>query len=215
MNKDIPIYGLAETLHQTLRYLELNDRALRDKELNKINKGEMVRYPFISSSPSMVYRTLITLFKNIDYKKTRDIKFVDAGCGNGWVVYLARETFDLFTFRCIIRDYRCTNEFTGIDISDVNIQMANNIFKAYHCSFIKDDLFNVDFSKYNVIYYYCPISTSSFQIKLEKKIEKEMPINGYLIPNYKQDRGLYESKKFTCISEGNYNEYPIYKKIKK
>lgn len=87
-------------------------------------------------------------------KSDRRLNFVDAGCGIGNVLYIA-SLFGEFNVH-------------GLDIETKYLQIARKLVPL--ASLEKQDILKTDYSKYDVIYFYTPMSNISKQRELEKRI---------------------------------------------
>lgn len=131
----------------------------------------------------------------------KKVKFLDAGCGVGFVNLLASyHGFDSY----------------GIDIDYDYLKKArklNHEFDYDKKHFLKRDILKFkDYSKFDVIYYFCPLFfNTEAQIKFERKVEKEMKKGAYLIANNKFGG---EPSGFKLIDNIRDDDYCIYKKIK-
>jgi len=105
------------------------------------------------------------------------LKFVDVGCGNGFIPLLAQQMgFDAYGIEYNEEYVDYAIEMFGFkkksDWGHLTIQHAN----ALRCNY----------KKYDVVYYFCPIANNELQSKLEARIEKTMKPGAFLIPKYKK-----------------------------
>lgn len=189
-------------MHNLIQYNRNKDRKNFDhkKKLKSAKEIDKKRYWFIPQSYEMIINALTWLKKELkpNYNDTKT--FVDAGCGMGWVVYLARQ----YGFKSY-----------GIEWDKSLCEVAKSIYGSPYSSgelgnrIINDDILEQNYSKYDVIYYYCPINDGKLETKFERKIAREMKVGAYIIecPTC-SDKQL---KKFKHV-----HHYPsIYKRIKK
>lgn len=186
-------------------------------------------FPFIPSNTSLVFEDFMML-SNVLFCDKSDltssnelqareawdcrnncndgIKFLDAGCGIGNIMLIAK-VIELGT------------SFHGIEYFDDTYQKALNWLgisgrgKSEEYKIFKKDI--LDFTKYHdydIIYYYRPFEDTSSQIKFEMLVENSMKIGGILIPRSK--RGIVqitEDKRFRSIFDRSECIEPMYIKV--
>ena len=138
------------------------------------------------------------------YKGGRQLTFLDAGCGIGVKVMIAR----YLGFKA-----------KGIELNDKYLKIARLLLPPdSYCSPIRgSDITKADilkykrYNKFDIIYYYSPL------IKLEKefeeKVEDEAKVGAYIIAHNKRSSRIDKDKRFKKITRDYY--CPIWKKIKK
>jgi len=173
--------------------------------------GDVVEggYPYIAASPIDQYnlfKYVSTLFRGRKLY-TKDIKFLDCGCGLGLSMQIARKVgFDAY----------------GLEYSPSMIKLGRSLSPYFYSrSFIKADITTYkDYDKYDVIYYFRPLSDPKKQDEFEKYLENECKVGAYLICLYKQDKfSLSKDKRFKLIKiprGGDWRRWSpqIWKKIK-
>jgi 2-polyprenyl-3-methyl-5-hydroxy-6-metoxy-1,4-benzoquinol methylase len=156
-------------------------------------------YHFIPSSISGVISNLKLVKKYLDGKNVSEAKFIDAGCGIGNVTLLA----NLFGFAA-----------DGVEIDARNVRIAKAITKhrswysIYSSKIIKGDILTFKhYSKYDVIYFYCPLSDCEKQIHFEKKVADEAKVGAVIIGVLSRS-AFEDNKQLKRIKDG----YPIWVK---
>jgi len=116
--------------------------------------------------------------------------FIDAGCGIGNIVMIAR---------CI--GYRAY----GIELNDKYVDMAEEILTSQiatydHYNVKKGDILKEgDWGKYNVIYYFQPIKDQQLEIEFEKKVEEMAKPGAFIVAGMKRDHSFRKSDKFSKV----------------
>ena len=110
-----------------------------------------------------------------------DFSFIDVGCGIGSKVFLAREFVG----------YR--GRADGIERHKPYVRVARRLLKYSGCSSGSNDgkiicgnAITADFSKWDVIYFYCPIADVAKQQQLEKRIITTAKPGAYILANLKK-----------------------------
>jgi len=139
-----------------------------DKSTNKVVKQG---YHYIPQSNSCALQNLQIAKQNLKNKHrwyNFNHTFVDAGCGIGLICEFANQLGFLAT---------------GYDLDKENLNVAEQLgFKRYYTEFIKKDINKVNYGKFDVIYFYCPIKDTVSQRQFEEKVAKEMKVGAYVIP---------------------------------
>ena len=187
-------------LESILNYYKWEDekRLLKSRECGNASKLEDARYNFIPLGIGSVMKLLNDARALCLDKKgwLNDYRFLDAGCGIGWIVKLARG----IGFNA-----------SGIELDENNVEVAKTLFNLK--GYVKQgDILKHKYPNYDIIYYYCPIFNKTLQMKFERKVEDEMIVGSFLIPCMKQDRGIEKDKRFELVSKQNRPR--IYKKVK-
>lgn len=150
---------------------------------DKSYKRSQSSYPFIPHSTRMSMEQLIHAFDYLSAnRKTPNFTFLDAGCGIGNIMSLARGAgFMVY----------------GLEIDPKAIKVA----KIMNPSFSKrikrgDILTHRSYGKYDVVYYYCPFYSVNGQQKFEERVENQMKIGAILIANMKQSAKIHKDKRF-------------------
>jgi len=103
-----------------------------------------------------------------------EVNICDCGIGLGTVL------FDLYLQS---KEFDKTFTFTGIEKYDRYIDALNtNLIKYWDgkLNLIHDDIMNIDYSKYNFIYFYQPFKVSDKAIKFYLKVIEEAPKGGLI-----------------------------------
>ena len=166
--------------------------------IHKRNKS----HPFIPYTPKVAVEQLLTAFdflvneKNIYNKK----HFLDAGCGIGNIMLLAKKVGFISH---------------GLEIDPALIRMAKKINSDVSCNIIKQNIMTYkNYDEYDVIYYFCPFACHKKQAKFEERVEDQMKIGALLIANYKQSNRIDKDKRFYGIFNTEYTKFMYIKKSK-
>lgn len=155
-------------------------------------------YPFIPYPPHSVVDQLYVAFRKLGSVWGK-YRFLDAGCGIGNIMLLAEQ------FGFIVH---------GLEIDPTLLATANKINKFMFSKMEKQNIMTYKrYGEYDVIYYYCPYSSSIKEERFEECVENEMKVGAIVIPNYKISIKIKKDKRFKhipVIPDGN----PIYIKIK-
>ena len=159
-------------------------------------------FPFVPMSPKDAVVTLTKVEKYL-YKSglPHPPRFLDAGCGIGNIVLLAKVSgFDAY----------------GIDINPDLIEIAGHLLKYDQNNLDKQDI--LSYNKYNyfdVVYYYCPLQNSVMEKKFEAKVENDLKVGGIIIAGLKRDRAIDKDPRFKRIKYLGYGGLRVWKKVKK
>lgn len=170
----------------------------RNKEYEKINKGthKMDRWHFIPCSIDRVLDDILLVSKDCDkghrynnhYNMYHyNMSFVDAGCGNGWVVEVAKNL-----------GYKAF----GVEIEDKNVDAIHHLFPDLKNNIIHGDILDISYKDFDVVYFYCPIHNLELQNKFTIKVLKEVKVGSYII-HYSSD---------LCCSE-HIDDYGAFKRL--
>jgi SAM-dependent methyltransferase len=117
-------------------------------------------------------------------------KFLDAGCGIGNVLLLARAmglAGEYHGLELFPKTHKAAVKFVG----EGNKDYINNI------KIIKKDILKFkSYADYDIIYYFHPLRDPEKEIKFEKKIENEMKVGAILIPRLKRDFSIEKDPRF-------------------
>jgi hypothetical protein len=107
--------------------------------------------------------------------------------------------------------------FYGIEKQDVYIQfIIDNLSHLWKdkLSLIKDDIMNVDYSNYNIVYSYSPFNNKKQLEKMYQKIVNEIQLGSIIVENANSGKGHFELlREFTELEEIDLDGLYIYKKI--
>lgn len=114
----------------------------------------------------------------------KDRNFIDVGAGCGFRVLQAmQQGFNA----------------TGVEFYKKYVLFAK---KYLELSLIHDDAFNLDYSKYNVVYFYHPIANRNLEVKLEEKISEDLKPGTFILTGMSSSKCWLNSKKYETISDG-------------
>lgn len=149
--------------------------------------------PFVPTFYSKYKKQFDEIFKLLENFNFYEKKFVDLGSGNGKVV-----------FEFAKRGY----ESCGVEINPFLWFFSNlRSIKIKNANFIKDDIFNIDLSNFNIVYLY---QLTSINNKLLPKLETELKENSIIICH---KFSLPLSDKIKLIKIIGDKDFLIYKKI--
>lgn len=174
----------------------LGDLQERFGNHNRPIKG---RFGFIPIDTDEFVKQLDFVINRIFNKKIEingeKLRFLDAGCGVGVTVCIAR---------------KMGLNARGIEINPKLIELSSYVFNKKECITEGDIIKFTNYHNYDIIYYYCPLADNNLEIKFEKKVEKELKIGGVIIANQKLSNSYGNNKNFKEYE----NEYgTILKKI--
>lgn len=187
-------------------------------------------YPFIPISTSRSLNDFIMLrnilygdISNIRSSKIHNIRkiwednisdnknrmFIDAGCGIGNVMLLARATdlcYDIHGIEYFHDTYQKALNWLGIEKGG----------KYEHYEIFKENILDFDkYSAYDIIYYYRPFENMKLQSEFERIVEDNMKVGAVLIPRLKKRiKEIQRDSRFISIFEFGRGIEPIYIKIK-
>lgn len=187
---------------------EKNRRRRRQKRFS-VNSGKSViqekhgSYVFIPNSPYVVLPQLIYVFdylNRVEQKYKYGFSFLDAGCGVGNIMMLARAV---------------GFEVHGLEIDPITIEFAAVINPYWQQIKQQNVLTYNSYGKFDVVYYYCPFSCKK-EIEFEERVENQMKVGAVLIANMKQSSAIIRDKRFRRVTfKGSGFPHAIYKKVKK
>jgi hypothetical protein len=107
--------------------------------------------------------------------------------------------------------------FYGVEKQNVYVDfIINNLSNLWKdkLNLIKDDIMNIDYSNYNIIYSYSPFNNKNQLEKMYQKIINEIKTNSLIIENANYGRGHFNLlKEFNELKEIDLDGLYIYKKI--
>ena len=176
--------------------------------LNYLSSGEGAKKAYYKYIP-LSFTTFISMIQRSAFylKGNYPRKFLEVGSGNGLKLIAAAAILEHYSFRI----------FHGIEVLKGQIKFANNLVKKVKdgygfdanvdCKSFYCDAFNfTHYSDYDLIYYYCPISDSELEAKLECLIEKNMKSGSLLVAALKKDRTFEQNKsEFECLYRSGSN----------
>jgi SAM-dependent methyltransferase len=126
---------------------------------------------------------------NVFSFKTRRYKFLDAGCGIGNVLLLARAVglgHEFHGLELFQDAFEAAIKFTGArndEHSNVRVLKRDILkFKSY--------------ADYDIIYYFHPLRDGLKEIEFEKKVENDMKVGAILVPKMKHDFSIEKDPRF-------------------
>lgn len=171
-----------------------------NKEKNKISRSKGY-YPFVQNHSINSVTTYLKDAKPIvikaqDKSPAENLLFLDAGCGVGNIMYLAKDM-----------DYIVH----GIERCRKNVKVAKRVVSHNNSwAYDRSQVFGGDILKfkkyheYDVIYYFCPIVDSKMETEFELLVENTMKVGAVVIAFSKADGRIYEDTRFTQVgTEGS------------
>ncbi len=154
-------------------------------------------YPFIAMDTRQVFEQIAFVKKYLEELhgliQDGQFSFVDVGCGTGNILLIAEQfLFDVF----------------GLEKDDFPVSIAKGLIgdeKIYQ----EDIRTYPDYGKYDVIYYFCPLSLGKQQRNLETYIEDAMKPGAILIANQKRSEAIVNDTRFKRLHQ----KYHIWEKI--
>lgn len=175
------------------RYLGFYTREAHRITQNKTSQ----EYPFIAMDTRQVFEQ-ISFVKNYLQEQHGPIQdgqfsFVDVGCGTGNILLIAEQfLFDVY----------------GLEIDDFPVSIAKGLIGDEKI-FQEDIRTYSGYGKYDVVYYFCPLSLGEQQRNLEIFIEDTMKPGAILIANQKRSNVIEKDSRFERL----HDKYQIWKKI--
>ena len=186
--KTTMIRALASTVNDYNMFIRFSNRL----STSYISKGKC-HYGFIPSKNTVdIIRTLLHIRNQFpdEYLMPR---FLDIGCGIGNIVQIAyRLGFEAHGLEYSEKIYDVAKELTGRS-------SMSKVFKGDMLSFKK-------YHKYDVLYYYQPMSNVDVMSRFAKKLAKEMKPGAYVIP-VGTDLPFIESEIFKKSGPSKYIPY--------
>lgn len=186
-------------------FANIINRQQRDISDNKEVRAKCVKngsFHFIPKQPMQVVETLLKLKNRIKSNYFYDLNFLDAGCGIGNILLLARAVgfhtatgleFDLFTIEKANQFLNLTPKNEG----GIKIEQA-------------DILTYKDYKKPDVVYFYRPFDDGLKQLKFEIRLAHHMKVGAYLMPIYNAYQEYRNDPRFKTVVR---NPLPVYEKI--
>lgn len=113
----------------------------------------------------------------LNWKWNNKIKFVDVGCGIGTKVWIAkRHGFDVYGIE-VYSPYA--------EVAMKMLELTNEQYAVYprFPRIITADALTIDYSSYDVIYFYCPLADDAKQKQLEQQIFSTAKSGTYILAN--------------------------------
>lgn len=151
---------------------------------------ELKSYKFIPFHSRRAVRQIlkaVEVVKEKNNKKQTDVYFLDAGCGIGNVVLLAKSCGILHSF--------------GLELDEKTLDVANLLSKSFRGNeIIKGDI--MEFKRYgmfDIVYYFRPMKDPRKQEEFEKIVEDGLKVGGVIIANWKYDQSIRDDKRFEPV----------------
>lgn len=159
------------TLSRAFNYFQ--NHAFYQVRVSNGNKRSNVQkrydsYDFIPNSVHLVLEKLIYARHYLRTEKNRIIRptFLDAGCGVGNILMLASSAdFDAY----------------GLEFDKKTVEYARKVNPLWRRIKVRNILFYKEYSKFDVIYYYCPL-VGEKEKKFERCVCNQMKVGGILLP---------------------------------
>lgn len=108
-------------------------------------------------------------------------KFIDVGAGCGFRVLQAQQ----YNFNA-----------TGVEFYRRYVKFAKRYLDI---NLIQDDAFNIDYSDYQVVYFYHPIADHKLEAKLEEKIHRDIKKGTYVLTGMSASQVWLDKDKYEAI----------------
>jgi len=191
------IEKMAKELDKISKYNTLLSRVINEIMVNQqISyekrhwfEEETGSYPFMPLPLSVQMSSMLLAKKSLAKKKNK-IRFLDAGCGCGNTILMARAV-DLAQI------------YHGIEFCNDTADKAEAILRTdRHPSiriFREDIMTFKNYERYDIIYYYCPFCNKELQAKFEKLVEDQMRVGALLMPFMKLNNSIEKDDRFESI----------------
>lgn len=159
-------------------------------------------YPFIPMDPHRVIQEFVLLreqlksIKNWSGHKVKKSKFLDAGCGVGNVMLIAKAA-------------NLCKQVHGIEYFDETYERARLLLglvdhEKFNTFIHKDDILKFEnYNRFDVIYYYCPFSDHRLEAMFEERVEDSMKIGAILLPHLKRSTAIQDDSRFERLKIPN------------
>jgi SAM-dependent methyltransferase len=181
----------------------LNPEKTTQKEAKYISKGS---YYFIPKHSGIAIRKLSIVHDYfIKNRQTFFHSFIDAGCGPGNIVVLARHMkFKAFGLELDEKVLKLTRErvcgkflYPCEDFLDLPLITKKD--RKYPIA--KQNIVTFDkYHEFDVVYYYCPFRDEFIEKEFEKMVEDQMKVGAVLIACYKKSHRIQRDKRFIQIA---------------
>lgn len=157
-------------------------------------------YPFIPYGTRTAVAQIMKAYDVLDSARRPNTysvyKFLDAGCGIGNTMLLARKIgLDAY----------------GLEIDPTILRFAKEIGICPNNIIKQNILTYKSYGKYDIIYFYRPIKNGAKQTKFEKHVKDQMKQGAILIPNLMADQRLETDTRFKKVLVERFSR--IYQKI--
>lgn len=189
-------YLLEELFRQMSGYFRADDHEINEKQGKE---GEF--WPFIPFSYNYLVDQLVFISEIFSHENKQHLNFLDAGCGIGNVLFMARHIFNDMDY-----SRKRFKNIHGIELDPFAAKMARVMTVSDTFRNSKDNsarrVFNSDilkfrhYKKYNVVYFYCPIRLSPLQKLWEEMLEDTVKVGTFIIPNLKKSNAVTGDERF-------------------
>ena len=187
------LHGILATLIECRR-----NRTYREEQ----EEYEQGSYPFIPHSTFLTIMQFEALKEGLqkerrwsghDRARRMNRKFLDAGCGIGNILLIAKEVGlarHIHGIEFFDDTYKKAQSFLCLDSKD----------SVSGIKIFKDDILKFDnYADYDIIYFYCPFNDGRLEIKFEELVEDSMRVGAVLIANLKRGTAIREDKRFELV----------------
>jgi len=206
-----------------IQYYFGKNKEIKNSKLREKGKSTSPLYHFIPLGLDDGLHQLHCVKEYIkENRKGRDepYRFLDAGCGPGNIIMQAQK-YDVL---------ERPSHYHGIELDKKGASLARILLRApitkrpwsSSCNIWNTDIVTFKYyKKYDVIYYYCPISHSPLQSLFEEILEDKVKVGTIIMPNLKQNWEFRKDKRFKQIAirikyatnGGFYSTNPFIQKI--
>lgn len=160
-------------------------------------------YPFIPHSTFVTIMQFEALREDLrlerrwsghESSRRMNRRFLDAGCGIGNILLIAREA-------------NLARHFHGIEFFDDTYEKAQSFLgldtknPVSGIKIFKEDILKFEnYHDYDIIYFYCPFNDAALEIKFEELVEDSMRVGAVLIANLKRGSAIRKDKRFELIN---------------
>jgi SAM-dependent methyltransferase len=186
----------SENLANALSEIAYNVRSKVSDNLCKKKKDTGPSYSYIHMRFTQVLDAFEAIRKHVMglKKSIYNMKFVDAGCG--------------FPIIPAMIQHKVASAI-GFEIEEEVIAIARACGLDRYI--IKQDILTADYSKFDIIYYYCPFRDTKVEKEFEKRVEEQMKPGAYLMFALKQDwEGIKKNPDFKLIYNRPYGEVSVF-----
>lgn len=138
-------------------------------------------YKCIHLNSASFFDTMMEMMGNCNITDTKASKmtFVDVGCGVGEKVFFA-ETLGFNSFGLELRKPLIDSAkrlFRNLGLDTLDFHSDTNAPRL-----IQGDALEYDYSRFDVIYFYCPLHDTKLQAKLEERIAQTVKLGAIVVP---------------------------------
>jgi SAM-dependent methyltransferase len=200
MNEEFSVEELSEIDEEREIFFNIINRYLGfyTREAHRLTQNKTSQeYPFIAMDTRQVFEQITFVKRYLEEQhgpiKDGQFSFVDVGCGTGNILLIAEQ----FLFAVY-----------GLEKDAFPVSIAKGLIGEEKI-FQEDIRTHADYGKYDVVYYFCPLSLGEQQRKLEIFIEEAMKPGAILIANQKRSDAIANDPRFKRL----HDKYQIWAKI--